>query len=559
MNKIISVFLLSILFINTQAQVTVDNTAPYNNANYLVNNVLSGNGVTASNITFTSASGDQIGFFKGGLLGSPNLGIDSGIVISTGDVNDIPIGGNQPSIGQYAGAGDADLLTIAQSVTTNPQAQFISSTNDAAILEFDFTVVGDTFEFQFVFASEEYNAYINDLYNDVFAFFLSGPGITGAYASPAGFPNGAVNVAVVPGTNIPITISTIYNEPSETPPLMNDQYYIGNTSGTNNDFNAFTTVITAKYPVNCGGTYHFKFAIADAEDDFLDTGVFIKAGSLSSSGVTITTNTATIIEGCNDATITVTRSDTTFNDTINLAFSGNAIPSEYSIIASQYIFSPGSASLTFNVAAFVDNITEGIDTLIIEISGNTGCNMVTLLIEDYTPMSITVSDSSNICTELGETAEIWANVTDGRPPFYYTWNNGGGAGDTLIVSPEETIEYTPTVTDACGNSIIGDIVPVWVQCLIIPTNVFTPNGDGINDFFTLINLDDYPAPSVKIFNRWGKLVYESDAYQNDWDGDNLNEGTYYYIISPNNIKYEYDANAKEELKHTIKGYVHLMK
>ncbi|PCJ25010.1 MAG: hypothetical protein COA97_08505 [Flavobacteriales bacterium] len=548
MNKTILLILLLVAFIVTKAQITVSNTAPYNNTTYLVNNVLSGNGVTASNITFTSANANQIGFFKGGLLGAPNLGIDSGIVLSSGDVNDIPIGGNQPDQGTYGGPGDPDLLTIAQSVRPS-----ISSTADAAILEFDFTVVGDTFEFRFVFASEEYLTWVDTDFNDIFAFFLSGPGISGPYASPPAFPNGAVNVAVVPGTSTPITISTIH-------PGLNSQYYIDNPLGTNNDFNGFSTIITAKYPVQCGSTFHFKFAIADCQDDFLDTGVFIEAGSLTSSGVTILANTPlpnnTIIEDCGDAEIIIVRSDITLNDTVNIVFSGNAIPSEYSTISTTQVFAPGADTLIFNLNAFVDNLTEGIDTIIIEIAGNTGCNMVTILIEDYTPMSITVSDSINICTELGETAEIWANVSDGKSPYYYTWNNGGGVGDTLIVAPEETVEYTPTVTDACGKEIIGEIVPVWVQCPLTPTNVFTPNGDGINDFFTLINLDDYLNPSVKVYNRWGQLVYESDSYQNDWDGDNLNEGTYYYIVSPNK-KYEYDGDAKEELKYTIKGFVQL--
>ncbi|MCL4857511.1 MAG: choice-of-anchor L domain-containing protein, partial [Flavobacteriales bacterium] len=78
-------------------------------------------------------------------------------------------------------------LAIARSVTSNPDAGNITSTNDRAFLEFDFTPVGDTVEFRFVFASEEYTSWINSVYNDIFAFFVSGPGISGPYASPAAF------------------------------------------------------------------------------------------------------------------------------------------------------------------------------------------------------------------------------------------------------------------------------------------------------------------------------------------------------------------------------------
>jgi gliding motility-associated-like protein len=98
-----------------------------------------------------------------------------------------------------------------------------------------------------------------------------------------------------------------------------------------------------------------------------------------------------------------------------------------------------------------------------------------------------------------------------------------------------------------------------VQCKIIKTNIFTPNGDGINDYFKLLNLDDYPTAEVKIYNRWGTLVYESDAYKNDWDGGNLKTGTYFYLVTPNSKKFIYDADAKEELKQTIKGYIQLMR
>ncbi|GAB4252141.1 MAG: hypothetical protein Kow0079_06710 [Vicingaceae bacterium] len=576
MKKLITTFLLSIfIVVNSYAQLIVNNAAPYNSAAYLVNNVLSGNGVVASNVTF-SGQAAQIGFFKSGLTGSPILGLDSGIVMSSGDVNDIPPGGNQPDQGQYSGPEDADLLTIAQSVTSNPQAGSITSTNDAAILEFDFVPVGDSVFFRFVFASEEYNTYINTQFNDVFAFFLSGPGITGPYASPAGFPNGAVNVALVPGTNDPITISTIYNDPTQTPPSMNPQYYINNQSGTNNDFNAFTTVITAKYPVQCGELYHFKFAIADCQDDYLDTGVFIEAGSLTSSGVGISAQTPfpnnTIVEGCGDALITVSRSDTSYNDTINLNILGNATANDFSSFPTQIIYAPGATDTTFSISGLIDNTQEGTDTLIIEILGNTGCNMVTIYIEDYIEMEVSVSDSVNICSDLGETAEVYATVTGGLPPYLFDWYNdidpnNNIQGDTIVVSPESTTFYVPTVYDACGNDVSGDQVPVWVQCPVIPINIFTPNGDGVNDYFELVNLDDYTQVTVEVYDRWGNMVYESFPYKNDWDGTNkkngkpLSDGTYFYIVKVGSEKYEYKNNSKGEgeFKYTVNGYVTIVR
>ena len=65
-------------------------------------------------------------------------------------------------------------------------------------------------------------------------------------------------------------------------------------------------------------------------------------------------------------------------------------------------------------------------------------------------------------------------------------------------------------------------------------SLFTPNGDGINDYWHLPFIDLLGEVSVKVYNRQGKLVYDSKAYANDWDGtyngNPLPEGAYYYII-----------------------------
>ena len=81
--------------------------------------------------------------------------------------------------------------------------------------------------------------------------------------------------------------------------------------------------------------------------------------------------------------------------------------------------------------------------------------------------------------------------------------------------------------------------------IIFIPNSFTPNNDGKNDFFIPINLDQYPNPSIMIYNRWGQLVYENENYQNNWDGshylsgEQLNEGLYYYFINPESEKFDY--------------------
>ena len=69
--------------------------------------------------------------------------------------------------------------------------------------------------------------------------------------------------------------------------------------------------------------------------------------------------------------------------------------------------------------------------------------------------------------------------------------------------------------------------------------IYTPNADGANDVWELIDIDYFPKSSITIFNRWGDIVYEKTPYLNEWDGkniagDELPDGTYYYVIDLGN-------------------------
>jgi gliding motility-associated-like protein len=65
---------------------------------------------------------------------------------------------------------------------------------------------------------------------------------------------------------------------------------------------------------------------------------------------------------------------------------------------------------------------------------------------------------------------------------------------------------------------------------VVVSTVMTPNGDGKNDRFFIRNLELYPGTRLRVFDRWGTIVYESDDYRNDWDGGNLRGDTYFYIL-----------------------------
>src|SRR5690606_1218478 len=90
---------------------------------------------------------------------------------------------------------------------------------------------------------------------------------------------------------------------------------------------------------------------------------------------------------------------------------------------------------------------------------------------------------------------------------------------------------------------------VEVVALEVP-NVFTPNGDGINDRFEIRGLTAYPENRLIIFHRWGTEVMHTTSYRNDWDGANLSEGTYYYVL---------ELRTPNGRRQTFKGFITLVR
>ncbi len=160
--------LVVLVTINAQSQIVIDNTAPYNTPVYLIDNILLGGGVVASNHTYQGEP-SQIGWFD---ASNTNLGIDNGIVMGCGDIYtlDPVIGSTFPALPNTV--TDPDLLAVANSVPGMIGQSFsVSSINDIAILEFDFIPTSDSMEFRYAFGSAEYFAWENTQYNDVFGFF----------------------------------------------------------------------------------------------------------------------------------------------------------------------------------------------------------------------------------------------------------------------------------------------------------------------------------------------------------------------------------------------------
>ncbi len=216
---------------------------------------LLGHGFTAVGDAIFTGSATSAGFFTGG---GESIGISSGIVLTTGDARYVAGPNNDDgSSGMASGAGDADL-----------DAYFAPlETLDTTSLEFSFRMdaPGDLF-FEFVFSSEEYNEFVNGIYNDVFAFFVDG-----------------VNIGLVPGTFSPVTINTINGGNPYGSGGANAEYYNNNDREDGGLYldvfghDGFTDVLVARMEGLDAGVHRIKLAISDVGDMLYDSAVFIRA------------------------------------------------------------------------------------------------------------------------------------------------------------------------------------------------------------------------------------------------------------------------------------------
>jgi hypothetical protein len=224
---------------------------------------LVGPGVTISNVSYTG-SGVAAGLFSGG---TSTVGFDTGVVMSTGNIADVIGPNSSGSTGTDLGtAGDPDLDTFSG-----------FTTQDASVLEFDFTPNADTVYFRYVFSSEEYQEWVNTEYNDTFAFFVNGTN----YAT-------VPNPADPTGPGLPVSVNTVNNgNPGGDTTATNPALYVNNdlASGAplNIEMDGLTVVLTFMAPVNNGVTNSMKLAIADASDGVWDSAVFIEEGSLTTT------------------------------------------------------------------------------------------------------------------------------------------------------------------------------------------------------------------------------------------------------------------------------------
>ncbi len=472
---------------NVSAQLSVDTTLT---PEQIIEDAFLSNGVFTSNIVF-SGGNYHIGLFEGS---QSNVGLNSGIIMGSGYVTGAVGPNNSGSFtqGDYQifNYDDSDLISILNSF----------SVNDPSVVDFDFIATGDSLDFQFVFGSEEYDEFVGSSFNDGFGFFISGPGISGPYS------NGAVNIALIPGTDIPVAINNLNNGTGNQGPCSYCEYFIHNGDGSSEPYvsdptviqsDGFTTLLHASIgDLVIGEVYHIKLAIADAGDAGFDSYVFLGGESF--------------VQFCNEVV--------------------QFLPEEclLSTLNAHYSFTGDCSSVEVNNTSainidytncYVDfgdgNMSDACEGLIAHTYSEPGTYQIKLIYEvgEFQAQFqvgeadiVLVGPATPIIAANG--SELMANNwVEGYDIQWYV--NGyliEGADEPTYIATDDGV-YTVSYSNSCGESVSEEFSIVGV--LELHSQILNVYPNPSNGEFTLKTSGEFTF--VRIINSVGQIVYSNTS------------------------------------------------
>jgi gliding motility-associated-like protein len=147
---------------------------------------------------------------------------------------------------------------------------------------------------------------------------------------------------------------------------------------------------------------------------------------------------------------------------------------------------------------------------------------------------------------LGDYVTLSTNLSGTGTTVDFLWtpsdyNISSATSPSPVVNPFENTVYCVTATDLQGGCISTACIEIEVISDVVIPNAFSPNADGINDYFHIPDLGDLcdNVNSFQIYDRWGELVYDyqNDLLQTGWDGTHVGSnvpmpvGTYVYVLT----------------------------
>lgn len=279
----------------------------------------------------------------------------------------------------------------------------------------------------------------------------------------------------------------------------------GTTDGTINPVKKYTTY----------GDYNVSLHIATAPGCFADTVMPVSLSPKPIAGFSIT------------APLLCANQDISFTD-------ASAVVQPGTLAKWQWDFGNGSTAATQNP---IEQYTTPRDFTVTLITG-TDHNCADTLIKAvtiYTTPTITIQPDFYIFNGSG----LQLNPGYTGTGLKYSWLPVSFLDNPISASPfanpDKDVKYTVSATGD-GNCLVSADVTVHILRVIAPPNAFSPNGDGINDKWVIENIAGYLNCTVRVFNRYGQLIFNAEkGYPTPWDGSvngkRLPVGTYYYIIN----------------------------
>ena len=312
--------------------------------------------------------------------------------------------------------------------------------------------------------------------------------------------NNSVNASCNTTADGSIAVIVTGGTPKINPPNYTYSWSNGGSTSSINNLVPGTYVLTVSDSVNC--------SFVDSVKILADTIVTANAGTDTSvcSGISVTLNGAASINAKGYQWFSLPAPGTLIGSSSSVAISPTATTA-YMLIASD-----GTCRDTSQVTVTVNPLP----------SINPGSSQTI-----FTGLALTLGGSPT--SSAGST---------------YIWRPSAGMNDSTssnpVITPTVSTVFTVLVTNAFG-CVATDTVSIFVIPQFIPPDGFTPNGDGINDVWTLSQLANFPNASVEVFNRWGERVYHSVGYKIPWDGTYMHEplpvGTYYYVVNLNDPRF----------------------
>ncbi len=475
-------------------QVQESGAAPLTPENLIYNYFL-GSGIEVLNIKYDGPP-ISVGYFDNA---KSTIGLDRGIVMTTGRVKTMK-NGNQYLYGIDA-PGNVNADNNNTSTVYDADAVKLSKELPQNLVRYTITFKpsADTLRFRYVFASEEYPEYACRDYNDLFGFFISGPGINGT------FENKGINIAKIPNTDLPVTINNIHlaYAPNSCPEAYKDYYNDNNKSTKFPVFDAFLDVFTAEVAVQPCQTYTIKLVIADVGDKRLDSGVFLDAKSFGTNALKIDVANSTAVEGCSEGILAFNlpnKKGTDYKIPVKIV-GGTASAADYKPLPKEIVIKAGEMSASLNIEAIKDAANEGFETIGVEYESNP-CKKDTiwLSIKDNELKQPELGADKTICE--GESVTLDATVPVEVPsPKNFNFNNAIDINTITPLTPQEP----PTFADI---NVVG-ITPVQLQANMIQSVCFSANHERLED------LDVYLiAPNGKFIELTSDNGAAGTKYQN---------------------------------------------